>query len=438
MDLLKPFRREKRESLEEILLKSGVLTGKITKEQAMSIPMFSACVELISSTVASLPIYLYKTDEDTTETVEDEREDLLNGDTGDTLNGFEMKKNAVVDFLLEGGGYIYINRNLNNVKSLHYVDHQFVNYNYNYDPIYKKGEFLVFGQTYRDFEFIKLLRRSKNGFFGKGIVKENNKMLSIAFNEMIYEEVQVKTGGSKRGFLKSQGRLSQPAIEELKKGWKDLYSTKADSDNVLVLNNGLDFQDASLTSVELEFNERKQTNADLICKMFITPPTILNGTANEVEYLNWVKMCIQPILVAFESALNKDLLLPSEQEKFHFAFDTANLLKSDIVSRYKAYEIGIKNAILQVDEVRMKENLKPLNLKFLKMGLQDVLYFPDTEEIYTPNTNQKFDINGMDTKNPNDNPNQNPANGGGTGENVQPNAGLNKTNGQPDNQGQNG
>ena len=52
------------------------------------------------------------------------------------------------------------------------------------------------------------------------------------------------------------------------------------------------------------------------------PPRILTGEANEEEYNNWIKICILPILSAFESALNKDLLLPSEKENHFFAFDT--------------------------------------------------------------------------------------------------------------------
>ena len=463
MKFSNPFRKEKRAlTLEEILIQGGVLTKQITKNQAMNIPVFAACVELITSTVAALPIRLYKTDELTTETVEDDREDLLNGDTGDTLDGYQMKKIVIEDFLLDGGGYIYINRSLNTVKSLNYVEHNYVALNYNFDPIFKKGEILVFGQTYRDFEFIKLLRRTKDGFTGKGIVKENNDMLSIAYNQLKYEDSLIKTGGNKRGFLQSQGRLSKEALEELKKGWRDLYSTDS-GENVLVLNNGLDFKEASQTSVEMQLNEHKITNADQICKMFLVPPSLLSGTANNEEYQNWIKLCITPILTAFETALNKELLLPSEQKDYHFAFDTGELMKADVETRFKSYEIGIKNAIYQIDEVRYKENLPPLDLKFLKMGLQDVLYFPETQEIYTPNTNAKYDINDPpeNTQNngqvqpneggqnmPNQNQNQskpdnkanqqNKPNGGASGENVQSNSGPNQNDKQQANNNKKG
>jgi HK97 family phage portal protein len=461
MKFTNPFRREKRVSqLEDVLIKSGVLTSKITKKQAMSIPAFAACVDLISSTVASLPVHLYKQSTDTTEIIEDDRTKLLNTETGDSLDGFQMKKAWIIDYLLEGAGYIYINRSRNNVKSLNYVEHDYVSVNYNFDPIFKKGEFFIFGQAYREFELLKLLRHTQNGFDGKGIVDENNKMLSIAYNQMIYEDVLVRSGGSKRGFLKAQGKLSKEALEELKKGWRDLYS--AEGENVLVLNNGLDFAEASLTSVELQMNENKITNSDLICKMFLVPPSLLAGTANNQEYLTWIKVCISPLITAIETALNKDLLLPSEQGNRRFCADTSELLKADVETRFRAYEIGIKNAIYQLDEVRHKENLPPLDLKFLKMGLQDVLYWPDSQEIYTPNTNAKYDINqATDPSQQANTPNQaqgvvqggdnmpnkakdnaqngNPQNqGGAKGENVQSGAGSNQKNQQSANNNQKG
>ena len=230
---------EERETLEEILLQSGVLTSSISKSQALNLPALVACIELISTTVASLTVNLYSESAETTKIEKDPRADLLNDDTKDTLDGFQFKRALVEDFLLLGGGYAFIDRVRNDVKSLHFVENQSIAVNKNADPIYKKAEIYVNDGVYRDFQFVKLLRKTKDGVTGKGILKENNTMLSVAYNQMIYEEVLVKTGGNKKGFLKSQGRLSKEAMTELKNGWKDLYANN--NENVLVLNNGLDF-----------------------------------------------------------------------------------------------------------------------------------------------------------------------------------------------------
>ena len=382
-----PFKREKRQTLEEILIQGGLLTSTVSKAQALNIPALSACVELIATTVASLPIKLYQEEKTSaTKPLEDPRTDFLNGDTNDTMDGFQFKRALIEDYLIHGGGYAFINSSRNAVKSLHYVDTNVVAIDVGADPIYKKANIQVNGEMFREFQFIKMLRKSRNGVTGTGILKENNVMLSVAYNSMIYEETMVKSGGNKRGFLKSQGRLSKEAMDELKLGWKNLYGNS--TENVMVLNNGLDFAEASQTSVELQLSEHKKANSAQICQLFLVPPNILSGDAKEEEYNNWIKVCILPILAAFETALNKDLLLPSEKEKFYFAFDTTELTKADIEKRFSAYDIAIKGGFMQIDEVRYKENLVPLNLNWLKLGLQDVLYFPDSEEIYTPNTNK--------------------------------------------------
>ena len=70
-----------------------------------------------------------------------------------------------------------------------------------------------------------------------------------------------------------------------------------------------------------------------------------------------------------------------------------------------------------------------LGLKFLKLGLQDVLYFAESEEIYTPNTNKLAKMGENPTVDPNVN--------GGAEMNLnlikefQINSGPNQENGNP-------
>lgn len=387
-----PFKRkETRQTLEEILIQGGALVKDVTKQQVLSIPAVTACVDIICNTIASLPILLYSENEGTVTPLTDKRVSILNDDTQDTLDGFQFKRAMIEDFLLQGASYAYINRVRNTVRSIHYVDESYVNVNKNTDPIKKRYEIQINGMPYRDFEFIKMTRKSKDGVTGKGIISENNKMFSVAYNTMIFEETMVKTGGNKKGFLKSEGRLSKEAIAELKTAWNNLYANN--TENVVILNNGLDFKEASNNSVELQLDQHKNTNSEEICKIFLVPSRVLTGQANDQEYNNWIKICILPILAAFQCALNKDMLLPSEKEQMYFAFDTNELLKGDIEKRFKAYEIATKNGILQIDEIRFRENYPPLGLNFVKLGLQDVLYNPETKEIYTPNTNATANMN---------------------------------------------
>jgi HK97 family phage portal protein len=384
-----PQVEETRQSLEDILLEAGVGVKSVTTEQAMTIPAFSASVHLISNTIASLPLKLYKQDGDRIEEIyDDPRSSLLNKETGDTLDGFQFKKGMVTDFLIHGGGYAFINKARNKVKSLHYVSNGSVSVVSSPDPVMKRNDIIVHGVVYRDYEFIKLLRNTANGGTGFGIVSENNKMLSVAYNTLVFEEMLVKTGGNKKGFLKAQSRLSKEAMTELKTAWANLHQNN--SENIIVLNNGLEFQESNNSSVEMQINQNKISNDNSIYNMFGIPVELMNGKAtggNEEMYSSFVKLAILPLLEAFEAAVNATMLLTTEKEKLTFRFDTTAILMADIEKRYKAYEIAIKNGLLQIDEIRKIEKHKPMGLDFIKLSLADALYNPKTKDLFVLNTN---------------------------------------------------
>lgn len=379
--------KKETESNEDTLLRASLTDDYMTRDQAMNVPAFAACVNKIAETISTLPIRLYKLEDGKLEEArEDERERLLNDDTGDTLDGVQFKRALAKDYLTGKGGYAFINRTGNRIKSIHYVKENEISFLFTADPIFKDYDIMIQGTKYKPFEFLKVLRNTEDGRSGKSIVNENSEVLNVAFHSLKYEKSLVKTGGNKKGFIKSPKKLTQAAMDTLKKAWHNLYQNN--TENIVILNEGLEFQEASNTSVEMQLNENKKTNSDEICKLFNMPPAMINGGATEQDRTNFVQFCLNPILKEFECALNRDLLLESEKGSYYFAADTSELTKGDIEKRFRAYETASKNGFMQIDEIRLKENLPPLGLDFVRLGLQDVLYDPGTRQFYMPNMNQ--------------------------------------------------
>lgn len=381
-------KEEKRETtIDDPILKAILSNDEMDKEKALNIPTVAGGVEKISSLIAGIPIKLYRErDSDTEEIKNDYRLKLLNEETGDTLNSFQAKKSLIRDYILDGNGYLYINRKGNTIQSLHYIEPMYITVTKNVDPIFKSLDIRIQGQQYRPFQFVCLTRNSVDGFTGLGIVKENKKLLSVVYDALVYEGTLVKTGGNKRGFLKSKTRLVQDSIDKLKESWRNMYQNNTES--VVVLNEGLEFQEASNTSVEMQLNENKKTNSDEICKVLAISKSVLEGTANEEEYNNFIKDCIVPTVNAFATAINQSLLLEVEKESgYYFAFDCKELLKGDIKKLFEAYKVAVDANIMGIDEVRYELDLKPLGFEYIKLGLQDVLLDPKTKTIYTPNMN---------------------------------------------------
>ncbi len=373
--------------VDDVLLQALLGRSAITKSEALNIPSVQSCINFVADTVSMLPIKLYQEKDGKAEEIKgDKRIRLLNDDTGDTLDAVQFWRALVSDYYLGKGGYAYIKKDQNEFISLHYVDEINVSINKNANPIFKDYDLLVYGQTYRPYDFIKLLRNTKDGAEGTSITEENGLMLSVVYNSLVYEENLVLKGGNKKGFLKSPKTLAKEAMDALKIAFKNLYSNN--SENVVILNAGIEFQEASNTSVEMQLNENKKTNSAEICKLINIPVNIIEGTASPKEYTNGFKTGVMPVLKIIECALNRDLLLEKEKGSFYFAFDTKEMLKGDIKERFEAYRTGIDANFLQIDEVRFMEDLPSLGLKWIKLGLDSVLYDVETKTIYTPNTNQ--------------------------------------------------
>jgi len=391
------FRRKKKQEIradtpsgaETSILTFFGITGELTREAAISIPTVSACINKIGDTISQLPVKLYKRDEEeVTEIYDDPRIKLLNGNTGDTLSTVDMWKAAIEDYYLGGGAWIYVNSDGLNTKSLNYVDSTNVSYLCNQDPIFKAFRVQINAVTYYDFQFIKLLRKTRDGYTNIPLQKEASAILSAAWNSLKLENMMNSNGGCKPGFLKSKNRLSDAAIASIKEGYARVYDNEDNREKILVLNDGIDFEAISSTAAELQMNENKKTNSIEICKLFGFPHTVIDGGATEDDNKKFIAAVIS-IINQIETELDNVLLLESEKEQgYYWAFDTKELTRGSLKERYDAYEIAVRNNILQVDEIRREEDYEPLGFNFIKLGLQDVLLNPETMDVFTPNTGQ--------------------------------------------------
>lgn len=381
------FNRHKRDAeaatepqVNDVLLRALLTGDTIDRQKAMTLPAVSGAVDFITGSIASMPVYLYRIKKGNVERVDDARSTMLNGDTGDTLDGFQLKKAMVEDYLLDKGGYCFIQRNRNDVTGLFYVKTDDVSININSDPIHKDFDILVGADAFKSFEFVKLLRNTKDGASGVGLTVEVSKALETAYNTLLYQLFLVKSGGNKKGFLKSTRRLGQEEIDILKNAWRNLYANN--SENVVVLNNGLEFQEASNSSVEMQLNESKQTLTNEINNIF--------HIRDDFEE-TW-KFAIYPIVRAFETALNRDLLLESEKKRYFFAFDSKEIIKASLKERYETYQLAKQCGLMTINEMRQAENMNTIEgMDYINLGLDSVLYNTVTGEIYTPNTDSTKD-----------------------------------------------
>lgn len=389
----KEIKNETTVQADDILLRALLGGNPINKEMALSVPAVASAVDKIANTVACIPVKFYKYEyKDKKRKVveqDDNRTRLLNDDTGDTLDGFQFKKALVIDYLLGKGGYAYIKRKGNDVQSLHYVDEQKISISKNDDPIFKKYKITVNSKDYKDYDFIKVLRNTKDGASGESVINEVGKALETAYQGLALQLKLLKRGGNKKGVLQSEKKLSKDALDTLKEAWNEIYQQDESTDKTPVLNDGVEFKETSATNAEMQLNEsRRQLNEDINSIFHIS-----------TDKKQTFEDAIFPILTAIETALNRDLLLEREKDGHFFAFDTKEVTKDDIKTRFETYAIGIKNRITTPNECRYKENLDAIEGLDVFFGSQgDVIFDPKTGTYFLPNTNTVTTADGEQVK----------------------------------------
>lgn len=364
---------------------SDILTGnEMTEAKAMEIPAVAASVEYIGNKVALAPVYLYSKEKDGIRKVEnDNRVHLLNEEPSNLFDSVLFRKMMVKDYLLHGVCYAYKKMVGNTITELVYVPPEQVQKTWSDNVLDRKVRYWIQGKEIPEYQLVRIMRQSDDGVNAEGILQTNKSELLIAHTQMLFGKETMDRNGRKAGFLTVENKISKEAFDELKAKWADIYNGKKES--TMVLNAGVKFNEMSRSLQEMQVVENKKYDSEKINNLFGISPAILNGTATDEQEINTFETAVLPILTALEKGLNKYLLLEREKKDRYFRFDVDTALMGTMEKRFNVYKIGKEGGWMQVDEIRERENMKKLGLNYITMGLRDVLFNPDTKEIFIPN-----------------------------------------------------
>lgn len=391
----KRFRQTQTAAADDPVLRILMNKNQITRQEAMNIPALSAGIDLISQTFALIPFKLYERDEDgdAAEVKNDPRVRLLNIDPRDTLDGFQMKKAVCEDYYLGKGGYIYIDMALNETRSLRYVKEEQIAFQHtDTDPIFKQYYIWCNGRTYYPMKFIKFLRSSRDGMMGTSVIGEVQEALQAAYATLEYQLNLMANGGNRRGYLEvDRAIIDKDEMNALRSAWNTLYSNN--TEHIPILNKGIRFKESQGNATELQLNSSKQLLAKEI-------NDILHISE---DYESFIREAMQPLCMAFSTALNRDFLLESEKDKYFWDADFTEVLKGNAKERYVAYQQAVRGGWITINEIRKKENLPTVDgMDTLNLGLAAVLYDVKTGTYYVPNTDKNGGDRGRDAPKIND------------------------------------
>ncbi|AWY02932.1 portal protein [Staphylococcus phage VB-SauS-SA2] len=383
-------------------------SSKISEEDALSISSVASATELITSTIARLPVKLYKQGEKGEYvSIEDSRTFLLNNEPNHLQTAITLKKRIILDYLLHGNSYIYPEWQRNELLAIHHIParnvsvEKYVNKNL---PFVIDGVVKVTGADATMVEFLPddlmiILKNSEDGLQSTGVLDLNADLLSLALNQQEYSSSLLENGSLPMAILTTPSKLSDKAMERITKSWRSAYQGKKNAGKTVVLEEGMDYKPVSLNPNELDLSTSKNSTLSDIARVFGIPESMLNADANkynsnEQNNLHFLQYTLEPVITAFESALNKSLLLEEEKKKgYSFKFDRDSILATTEAEKFATTIQAMKGGLLSVNEARGRHNMKQILDDYMMWSLGNIFYNKDDSKMTIPNMGAIIDPN---------------------------------------------
>lgn len=363
---------------------AGWLTGDdvgMSTDRAMKISTVNRCVEVLSNSMAVLPIYIM--DETSKERLTGHRLGrVLWERANEAMTAFDLWKLMAVSEVLRGNGYSLLCRDAGSgyVRELIPLPPDYVTPWVDPDGhLWYLFSHPTTGHLYRlrPENVLHYKAYSEDGIEGISVLRRASMTLNTAQAAQQYENSTWRNGGQPSGILTTDSDLGssvevlQPdgttvkmdPKEVLRKSWEAVHSGPQNAMRVAVLDLGLKYQPISMTNADSQFVESSEVRVADVCRFFGVPLHLVyagkesyaSNEQNSIEYVNYT-------LLPYETQWHQEdtykLLLPSERKAgLRIKRELKVLLRGDTAAQAAWYKAMRETGVYSVDDIRALEDM---------------------------------------------------------------------------------
>lgn len=196
--------------------------------------------------------------------------------------------------------------------------------------------------------------------YGQGTIEAARKnIVSDRFADK-YNAAFFENGARPTGAFSTETKLHETVFERARKQLSQRYTGTSNAHKILLLEQGLTFENMSVSQKDADFIESQNLNQKKILAIFGVPPVILGletanyATALEQNKIFWQRTVI-PKTNRLAATLNKKLV-PHFGEDLFVEFDFSNI-EALQVDKSEQQERDFKNGFKSRNEIREEKNL---------------------------------------------------------------------------------
>lgn len=337
---------------------------------AMNISAVYRATELISDSVAMLPIKVQQIDKENGKSDIEHPLKLVFSErnNGNVLSKYNLMKLLIQSVILRGNGFAYIDRaGDGTVRGLQFIEAQDVNINWNkYTRRLYYQTNLANSQKKVNIEPINMIHLIKNtydGVNGLSVLSYASRTLKNANATEQSAQSFFDNGMNLSGVLTVQGQLSQKQKDDIRSSWSQAYANGGQG--LAVLQGNMSYQPIQINAKDAQMIESRQFNVQDIARFFGISPVLLGDLSktsyNTIEAVQneFLLHTLQPYITMVENEFNRKLLKPSEK-KIQIILETNEILRIDKQAQATYYSTMLSNGIMSINEIRKELGYNPI------------------------------------------------------------------------------
>ncbi|BCZ42661.1 phage portal protein [Serratia ureilytica] len=167
------------------------------------------------------------------------------------------------------------------------------------------------------------------------------------------------------GYISSKVALNKEQRERLRQ-YLAAFAGSKNAGKMMVLEGDLSYQNVTMNPEDAQMLESRAFSIEEICRWFRVPPFMVghvtkqSSWASSVEGMNLIFLTntLRPLLVNIEQEISRCLL--DSDEDYFAEFSVEGLLRADSVGRAAYYTTALQNGWMSRNDVRRLENLPPI------------------------------------------------------------------------------
>ena len=372
------FKRNKHKEERALTYYSDALNfnnySSFSANYAMRLSAVYRAVELISDSIAMLPVYVQFEDEDGFRTRYNEHSTnkLLNYQPNNLMTRYQFIKLLMIDVMLRGNGFAYIRRDeVGNAIELQYLRPDMVTINYNELTRELNYRCSTIQGVIEACNMIHLVKYSKDGINGISVLQNAKNTLALTADTEKQASNFFKSGCAISGILKVHGQLSDAQKQQIKSSWNSTYNGEASG--LAVIQGNMDYQQISVNAADAQLLESRLFNVSDIARFFGLSPVLLGDLSKssystlEQSQLQFLSQTLQPYITMIEQEFSRKIFRPSELN-LSVNIDEKALIMTDKAALASYYVQLQQNGLMTPNEIR-----KELGLPAIENGDKTVM-----------------------------------------------------------------